>query len=175
MKIYTFLSVLSLVLFSFLICGFQTTIWPQFFPWIPAPLLWINLVVYLAIERKPFTALSLIYLVGFINCAFSALLLGQMLLSLFVLFWSLYFVRTRIYWPGSMYFAVMCLLGVSAFQVTYLAISFLTEEQSAGIMFFDRLAQVFLTPALSFVVFSTMKKLDRMFQISNPFLEEVER
>ena len=175
MKIYSFLSLLTLVLFSFLICGFQTTLWPQFFPWIPAPLLWINLVVYLAIERKPFTALSLIYLVGFINCAFSALLLGQMLLSLFVLFWCLYFVRTRIYWPGSMYFAAMCLLGVFSFQVSYLAISFLTEDQSAGIMFFDRLAQIFLTPALSYFIFSVMKKLDRIFQVSNPFLEEVER
>jgi len=174
LKLPRFFSFVSLMLMAFLLAGTQTTLWTQFFSWVPAPLLWLNLVIYLAIERPTFTALSLIYCVGLVISGFTAMPLGLLFLTLFILFWLMHLVRTRIYWPGSMYFAFMCFIGASAYHVIFLICSHLLEANSTGPLFFERIIQVFLTPFFSFWMYAVLKKLDYWFRVSGPELEGVE-
>ncbi len=168
------LSLGSLLLFTYLLCGAQTTLWSQFFSWVIAPLLWINLVVYLTIERPTYIALAHIYCVGLIVSTFTAMPLGLLLLTLFLLFWSIHFIRMRIYWQGSMYYAFMCFIGLSAYQIIFYLCSHLFETNSTGLLFFDRLVQILITPLFSFWMYSVLKKLDFWLRVSGPELEGID-
>lgn len=168
------LSLISLMLFTYLLCGIQTTLWSQFFSWVTAPLLWLNLVIYLTIERSTFSALTQIYCVAFVVSTFTAMPLGILLLTLFVLFWIMHFIRTRIYWPGSLYFAFMCFIGTSAYQVSYILISHLFENNSTGLLFIDRFMQILLTPLFSFWMYMILRKMDQWLRVTNPELEGIE-
>ncbi len=165
------LSLASLLLFTFLLCGVQTTLWTQFFSGIVAPLLWLNLVVYLTIERTTFTALAQIYCVAVVVSTFTVMPLGILFFTLFILFWIMHFVRTRIYWSGSLYFAFMCFIGIGCYHVAYIFTSFIFENNSTGLLFFDRFVQILLTPLFSFWMFSALKKLDFWLRVTNPELE----
>lgn len=169
-----FLSFLCLLLFTYLICGAQTTLWTQFFSWVPAPLLWLNLVVYLTIERPTYTALTQIYCVGLIVLTFTAMPIGLLLMTLFLLFWIIHFVRVRIYWHGSMYFAFMCFIGLVAYQVIFLISSQLIETNATGLLFFERIVQILITPLFSFWMYMVLKKFDFWFRVSGPELEGIE-
>ncbi len=168
-----FFSILSLLIFTFLLCGAQTTLWSQIFSWVPAPLLWLNLVVYLTIERPTYTALAQIYFVGLIVSTFTAMPLGLLWLTLFILFWIIHFVRTRIYWHGSMYFAFMCFIGSGSYQVIFLICSQVIENNPTGILFFERIVQILLTPLFSFWMYVVLKKLDFWFRVTGPELEGI--
>ena len=86
------------------LCGLQTTFWFQIFGGLPAPLFWLNLVLYLVLFRKSFEGILTIYFVGLILRSFTALPLGMILISLLIIFGLVSFVKKRVFWPGSKYF-----------------------------------------------------------------------
>ena len=157
-----------------MLCGFQSTLWFQITGGIPAPLFWLNLVVYLSIEKKPFVALALIQFIGWIVAAFTATHIGVLQVTLFILFWLIYLIRSRIYWPGSMYYSFISFIAVVAFQVIYILTSLLIEKNAASILFWDRTIQILLTPLFSFFMYSPIKKLDRLFQTNTIELDGFE-
>ncbi len=77
------------------------------------------------------------------------------------------FLRHRIFWPGPLYFAFLCLAGNAIYQFGFYILSLLFENNSTSILFFDRIVQILLNTLLSFVFFEVLKRTDRWIGISH--------
>lgn len=156
-RIINFIALFLLLILS---GGLQTTLWYQFFGSVPAPLLWLILVVYVILYRPARAALVTIYLMGFAILSFSALSLGMIFSNLLILYILVSNLKSRFYWGGVGYFTLMCLIASFAFHIFYLLSSYVIESQPAELLILHRLAQIVVTPIFSILYFSILKKLD---------------
>lgn len=164
------LRILLILTVLILFCGFQTTLWYQLFNDFPAPLLWINVITYLSIYRKPFPALMMIYLIIFIVCAFTAMPLKMAFFTLIPLFSLLYLIKNRVFWGGSGYYVIMCTLATFSYHVIYTVISFIIEKNHVTMNLFERFGQIILTPAFALPVYIILGFFDR--HLGSEFLTE---
>jgi len=154
------LNLLLLVLTFTLIAGFQTTFWFQLFGSVPAPLLWLNMVVFIALYRRPYPAIFMIYGFGFLMMSFSAVPLAILWATLLVLFILLYSIKTRFYWGGSVYYAIMCSFAAVAFHIIYPSLSAIFETNTVAPDLLDRAVQIILTPSFAFPMYWILNKID---------------
>lgn len=145
-----------------LIGGFQTTFWFQLFGNVPAPLLWLNLIVYVILYRKPAPALISIYAMGFILLAFTAMPLKMMWISLLLLFLLVYGIKSRVFWSGSGYYTIMCAFSAVAYHLIYFFTSMVIEKNPASFEVVDRLVQIVLTPSFAFPMYWVLSKIDKL-------------
>lgn len=129
-----------------LLCGLQSTFWLQVFGSIPAPLLWLNLMVFVMLYKRFTNALFLIYALGFTLTAFTLAPLKIFWFALLILFALIYFIKKRIYWTGAGYYTIMCAFASIAFHVIYLIVSRILEKNPANLEFTSRMMQIILTP-----------------------------
>lgn len=158
------LNVLIFLAVLMAIGGFQTTFWFQLFGNVPAPLLWLNLVVYVTLYRKPFPAIFTIYAMGFILLTFTAMPMKMMFFSLLILFTLVYGIKTRVFWTGSGYYTIMCTFSAVAYHVIFLLTSLVMEKNPASFEIVDRLVQIVLTPSFAFPMYWVLSKIDRVSQ-----------
>lgn len=156
-----FLIFLALLL---LIAGIQTTLWFQFVGNTPAPLLWLNLIVYMILYRKPYPAIFTIYAMGAVLLIFTAMPLKMMLFSLLLLFILVYGIKSRVFWTGSGYFTIMCGFSAVAYHLIYFLLSMVLEKNPASFEFLDRLVQIILTPAFGLPMYWVLAKIDKVTQ-----------
>lgn len=161
LNVHFFINILVQALFMALLCGFQTSLWYQFFGNVPAPLLWVNLIVYIALYRKPFMAIWVIYALGFIAASFSALPLKMMFVTLFILFALIFAIKSRVFWSGSGYYTIMSIFAAVAFHVIYFLLSLMLEPNSASLQPMERLVQIILTPSFAFPMYWLLARIDR--------------
>ncbi|MFM6927523.1 MAG: hypothetical protein ACKOX6_03625 [Bdellovibrio sp.] len=147
-----------------LVSGFQTTFWFQMFGNVPAPLLWLNLIVYVTLYRKPFPAIFTIYAMGFVLLTFTAMPLKMMWISLLLLFTLVYGIKSRVFWSGSGYYTIMCGFSAVAYHVIYFLISMVLEKNPVSFEIMDRLVQIILTPSFALPMYWIMAKIDKVFQ-----------
>jgi hypothetical protein len=147
-----------------LIAGFQSTFWFQLFGNTPAPLLWINMMVYVALYRKPFPAVVSVYVMGFILLSFTAMPLKMMWISLLVLFVLINGIKSRVFWSGSGYYTIMCAFAAVAYHIIYFSSSMLVEKNPASFELVDRLVQIILTPSFAFPMYWMLAKIDKLTQ-----------
>jgi hypothetical protein len=100
-----------LALSMMVLCALQTSFWFQLFGSVPAPLLWINLLIYIALYRKPALAICVIYALGYVAISFTLMPLKMMFVNLAILFTLVYLIKSRFFWAGSGYYTIMCLFG----------------------------------------------------------------
>ena len=155
-----------LVLFAVLLvtAGIQTTLWYQLFNDVPSPLLWLNLVVYVILYRKPYPAIFTIYAMGFVLLTFTAMPLKMMWITLLILFTLVYGIKTRVFWSGSGYYTIMCAFSAVAYHVIYFATSMVMEKNPASFEIVDRLVQLVLTPSFAFPMYWVLAKIDKISQ-----------
>lgn len=155
-----------LVLFAVLIvtAGLQTTLWYQLFNDVPSPLLWLNLIVYVILYRKPYPAIFTIYAMGFVLLAFTAMPLKMMWITLLVLFTLVYGIKTRVFWSGSGYYTIMCAFSAIAYHVIYIVSSMVMEKNPASFEIVDRIVQLILTPSFAFPMYWVLAKIDKISQ-----------
>lgn len=159
---FNFINLLVVILLSLVLSGLQTTFWFQIFGSLPAPLLWLNLVLYLILYRKPMEAILTIYLVGLFLRPFTAMPLGVLWLTCFVVFCLVGFVKKRVFWPGTRYFFVAS-IGISiSYHIAYFFISRWFETNPATFSFFHRFFEVVFTALTSVPLFVTFSFLDRV-------------
>lgn len=142
-----------------LVCGFQTTMWLQMFGSIAAPQLWLNIMVFIMLYKRNFHAIFLIYVLGFVLTVFTLAPLKLIYLTLLILFGLVYFVKKRIFWPGSGYFTIMCSLAGIAFHIIYLLLSVFLEKNPASLEFTGRMTQIILTPLFAPATYWILSKL----------------
>ncbi len=155
-----------LVLFAVLLvtAGIQTTLWYQLFNDVPSPLLWLNLVVYVILYRKPYPAIFTIYAMGFVLLTFTAMPLKMMWITLLILFTLVYGIKTRVFWSGSGYYTIMCAFSAVAYHVIYFVSSMVMERNPASFEIVDRIVQLILTPSFAFPMYWVLAKIDKISQ-----------
>ncbi|MDG0816120.1 hypothetical protein [Bdellovibrio svalbardensis] len=158
------LNFLIIVAVLLAVAGFQTTFWFQVFGNVPAPLLWLNLIVYVTLYRKPFPAIFTIYAMGFILLTFTAMPLKMMWISLLILFTLVYLIKSRVFWSGSGYYTIMCGFSAVAYHLIYFFSSMVLEKNPASFEIVDRLVQIILTPSFAFPMYWILAKLDKVTQ-----------
>jgi hypothetical protein len=142
---FNFLNLFLILLMALLLSGAQTTFWFQIFGSLPAPLLWLNLVLYLILYRKPFEGMLTIYLMALFLRPFTAMPLGVLWLTLLIVSLLVGFAKKRVFWPGTRYF-VMASFGISiCYHVTYFIISRWFETNPATFSFFHRFFEIVFT------------------------------
>lgn len=155
------LNFLILLVAALFLGAFQTTFWFQLFGGVPGPLLWLNLIVYVTLYRKPMPAILTIYAIGFALLTYSAMPLKMIWINSLIIFTLVYVIKTRVFWSGSGYYTIMCAFSSVAFQVCYFLTSLILEKNSTNLEFMDRLVQIILTPSFAFPMYWALSKLDR--------------
>ncbi len=150
-----------LALVMLFLCGFQTAFWYQLFDTVPAPLLWINLIVYISLYRKPYTAIFTLYLLAIIAASFSAIPLKMMFVTVLILFALLYIIKSRVFWAGSGYYNIMCVFASVTFHIIYILASSFLEKNPTSILVLDRLVQIILTPSFAFPIYWLISRIDK--------------
>ena len=158
------LNFLGLFIMLFLIAGFQTTFWYQIFGDVPPPLLWLNLVVFIILYRRPFPAILIAYTMGWLLMSFTGMPLKMMWFSLLFLFILVFMIKSRVFWSGSGYYTIMCAFSAVTYHLLYFLVSFVLEPNYASPEFLDRLVQIILTPSFAFPIYWVLTKLDKMTQ-----------
>ncbi len=148
-------------LFMVFLCGFQTSFWYQLFGNVPAPLLWINLIVYLTLYRKPFTGIWFVYAMGYIAAAYSLMPLKMMFISLLILFTFISVIKSRVFWSGSGYYMMMSIFAAVSYHLIYFFLSWGLESNHSSFQPLERMVQIILTPSFAFPIYWTLAKLDR--------------
>lgn len=160
----TLLNFLIMLALLVTVAGFQTTFWFQVLGPVPAPLLWLNLIVYVILYRKPSQAIFMIYAMGFVLLAFTAMPLKMMWFSLLILFTLVYGVKSRVFWSGSGYYTIMCAFSAVAYQVIFMVTSWVLEKNPASFEVVDRFVQIILTPSFALPMYWVLAKVDKLTQ-----------
>lgn len=159
---FNYLNLILMMLIGLLLSGLQTTFWFQIFGSLPAPLLWLNLVLYLILYRKPMEGILTIYLFGLFLRPFTAMPIGVLWLNLLVVFALMSFVKKRVFWPSSRYFVTASLGVAITYHLSYLLISRWFEINSATVSFFHRFFEVVFTTVTAAPLYFVLSWVDRV-------------
>jgi hypothetical protein len=159
---FNFLNLILIILMGLVLSGLQTTFWFQIFGSLPAPLLWLNLVLYLILFRKPMEGILTIYLFGLFLRPFTAMPLGILWLNLLIVFMVMSFVKKRVFWPSSRYFITASLGMALCYHISYLLISRWFETNPATVSFFHRFFEVVFTTVSAAPLYFILSWVDRV-------------
>lgn len=153
--------ILILSLMAYLLAGLQTTLWFQIFGNTPSPALWLILIIYIALYRPPHQGILIAYGCTALFSLFSVTPIGLWLLSVLIVFGIVWFVKQRIFWPGTGYFALACVLSAALFHIVSPLVSLLLEDQPLRTYFIlDRIIQILLTPLFSSPIYYLLRWIE---------------
>lgn len=156
------LNLTLIFLLAILLSGFQTTAWFQIFGSLPAPLLWLNLVLYLILYRSFTEGILTIYALGLLLKPFTAMPLGVLWLTLLIVFLIMSSIKKRVFWPSSRYF-FFASFGISiTYHISYLILSRWLESNPATISFFHRFFEILFTGLTAVPMFALFSFIDKV-------------
>jgi hypothetical protein len=159
---FNLFNLLLVALLTLILSGLQTTFWYQIFGGLPAPLFWLNLVLYLVLYRRRFEGILTIYFVAVLLRSFTAVPLGILWATLLIIFGLVSFVKKRVFWPGSRYF-FMASLGTSiAFHLFYYVLSRWLEVNPTTVNFYHRFFEIVFTAISSVPLYWAFSWIDKM-------------
>lgn len=156
------LNFILLLIVLIFVAGFQNTFWYQLFGTVPAPMLWLSLIVYVILYRKLYGALFTIYIMSFALMGFTIIPMKMLLISLLLVYLILYSIRSRVFWEGPAYYTIMCGLASFSYHVIYFFSSWIIERNPVPVDFLDRIVQLALTPAFCVPMYWVLVKIDKM-------------
>lgn len=145
-----------------LACAFQTTAWFQIFGTAPAPLFWLNIVLYLFLYRRSSEALISVYALMMLVNPFTVLPLATLWVMMLFIFLVVNFFKKRVFWPGSRYFFLASISVSLLFQASSLTVAAFFETQNLNWSVLYRLAEILLTPLVSIPMFYALEKWDHL-------------
>lgn len=160
-RVWRILTPLLLMVF---LCGIQTVVWPHFISTLAAPPLWLILIIWISLYRESRETILLVYALGFLSSAFTAMPLKMMLFSLLILYILIRRVRERMFWPSLSYFVMASLSGVAAFQVIYLILSAILEPVRTAWLPLDRLVMLLWSAPVSIILYPWLRRLEKWGQ-----------
>ncbi|HRO68232.1 MAG TPA: hypothetical protein PL182_11755 [Pseudobdellovibrionaceae bacterium] len=146
---------------TILICGAQTVVWPNLISSLPAPPFWLLLIVWVSLYRNERETILLVYLMGLLATAFTAMPLKMMLFSLMILYVLIRRVKERVFWTGMPYFVMASAASVTAFQVIYMILSAVLEPTRTAWLPLDRLVVVLWSVPAAILIYSLMTRVDQ--------------
>ncbi|MFN7730134.1 MAG: hypothetical protein ACK5P7_13325 [Bdellovibrio sp.] len=147
---------------ALVIASLQTTVWPLLLGSVPAPQLWLNLILYFILFRSLRHALLLSYLLALLFLPFSSISIGFFWAVLFILVPIGSSIKAHAFWPGARYFAMGSVALTLGWHITSFLLSRLIEANPADLHFFGRFTEVILTPLASIPQYFVMQWLDRL-------------
>lgn len=138
----------------------ETSFWMQVFGNFPSPSFWVPVLVYWSIYRSHKQGLIMAYLTAFVISPLTALPLGMFLLTNLVLFEIAYFVRSRFYQPGVIYYTLVCGVITFCLPIVLLLLSWVIENKPLMDLHFFAL---FLKPLLTMLVCIPLSFLFMLF------------
>lgn len=155
-----------------ILCLTQTTMWFQLFHPVPAPNLWLPVVVYFSLYRPFKLGVSSIYLSGLFLATMTSQPLYLVLLNLLCIYFGLQILRLKFFWAGTGYFVMVCTASVILLHITSWLLSlnfetnFLRQPRWGAWIF-----QIFLMPFLAPIIFTIFRRIDNwtQFQIPNEY------
>ncbi|MCB0368565.1 MAG: hypothetical protein KDD45_03755 [Bdellovibrionales bacterium] len=152
---------------TFILCSFQSVVWFQLFGHFTAPFFTFVLFVYFGLDKDSWRSLIYCYSIVFLYSQFSFASLGILYFSSMITYIFLFFVKTRIYWPGSAYFAMMSSASLFLFNLTYVFSSLAFESDPTPVIFIKRLTELLLTTIFSYFAYSYIKRIDSLFKLDS--------
>lgn len=159
---FHFLNWTLLLLVSIFVCSFQTTFWFQILGGLPAPLLWLNILLYVSLYRRRTEAILINYALALVISPFTSTGLGTLWLLFFVLTVSIGLVKNRMYWPGIRYFILASFWTTLAYEIAFLALSQVFERHPADWNLYSRSLEIVLTPLLAGPIYWILSLVDRL-------------
>jgi hypothetical protein len=155
-----FLNLLLILATTFVLSGFQTTFWFQMFGSLPSPLLWLNMVLYLILYRKPVEGILTVYAVGLVLNPFTAMPIGVIWTTLLLVFGAVSFIKKRVFWPSSRYFFFASFATALVWHLAYIIVSHIFEGNPAPVSFFHRIFEIVFTGLISVPIYTLMSFID---------------
>ena len=149
---------LGLIVFA---AGFQSTFWFQIFGSLPAPWVWLDVILYLILFRRPIEGIGLIYGLTLFVSPFTSMRLGVLWMICLIVFSVISFAKKRVFWPGFRYFFFAALGANLLFQLSYIIYSFAFENNPGPIAFFQRLGEILVSSLLAIPVYSIATHIDQ--------------
>lgn len=164
-----FLNILFFTMAAYLLLGLQTSLWLQVFGYFPAPQTWISLFVFLILYRSLSEAFLMVYLLSFVNNAFTSMPYSYFLFSNILLGLAILAFKHRIFRPGSIYFSLVCCGSVFLFGIIHFFTYTLFSGQLANSFpFYEWSVSSLLTGLFSFPLYGIFEILDRVTQKVRP-------
>lgn len=156
------LYIVFLQIITVFLTSIQTTLWYQFFGNIAGPMLWLLIIVYLNLYKKPIEAILLSYFVSIQLYYFGWIPIGFLFSIILIIFSLTWLVKERIFWPGHGYFMYASIASVVAYHILYLLCSWLFESVHVReLNLVDRVFQCLITPVFAIPVFYILKFLEK--------------
>lgn len=142
--------------------GFETSFWPRFFSSAPGPMIWLNVMVYLALYRRPASGIFTIYLLSFSLIGFTLAPIKMLWFPLLIIYLFIHLIKSRVFWSGPGYFVLMSSLSTLIYQISYISASKFLEPNMATYSLMTRLLQILLTPVFAWPVYKLLHTIDRV-------------
>lgn len=166
-----FLYIIGLQLITVFLTSIQTSLWYHFFGSLAGPLIWLLILTYLNLYKKPLEAILLSYFVGVQIYYFGWIPIGFLFTLILILFSLTWLVKERIFWPGHGYFMYASIASVVAYHILYLLGSWIFEGvHIRELNLLDRLVQCLITPIFAIPVFYILKFLEK-WTAQTPLIE----
>lgn len=147
---------------TLILSGFQTVFWFQVVGNVPAPLLWLNIVIYLVLYRDFIPALIIAYALALFIVPFSSIKIGEIWMLLFILTCIVNFGKSRLFWPSTRYFVIASFFSTLIYHVCSFIISRIFDANPVGINFYSRFMELLMTPLWAAPVFWLMTYIDQI-------------
>lgn len=151
------------VLTTILLLGhsIQTTLWYHWTAGAPAPLLWLNVVLYIVFTRSAMTAIFVAYGIALTATPFTAAPVGILWTSLLLTCSITAYARKRFFWASTIYFVAASSLFTILFQLSFALSSRWAGVEILSLSLFMRFAEVLLTAAFAAPQFWLLQLVDR--------------
>lgn len=150
----------------FVLLGVQTAFWPDFFPSLPAPLLWLATLLYLAFYRDTNVGFISVYLLAVVLSLFTLTPFGILVFVATLVFFGARVLRSRFFWPNRAYFTAVTAANVFFVFLIHFVVSFFLEDNPIFDFPILRLLGETATTALAAAaLYGVFRRIDRLLEI----------
>lgn len=161
-------AVVNLVVYSvmaLLLAGLQTSLWYHLFGGMTPPALWLLLILFLALFRSTREGILNVFVISAALSVFTGASTGLLTITTLSFYLTYRFFKSRIFWPGLSYFALMSFTSVIVFKLYYWFFSTLLERiPLTKPLFWATVGQTVLTGIMSFLLFPFLRAFDQMLR-----------
>lgn len=160
---YWLLSLLLIVTGAIVLSGLQTSMWYLVFGAFPPPMMWLTILVYLSVTRPTWEATVMVYVLTFINSAFTVFPFEALLIYSLALMGCLILIRERVFWGGPTFFSVMVGVASLSAPILYWVTSRWFDKNPVFVpQLFDWLISALLTMLFSLPVYRLYQWFDQI-------------
>jgi hypothetical protein len=153
----------------------QTSLWFQIFGYFPAPALWIPAVIYMALYRGTLEAIIVVYIFCLTISTMTAMSIGLLVASAFVLVIATQSFRQRIFWNTNSYIMMVTGVGTLLFHLAYWIFSAFFDDYSLhSPEILDWILEALLTPLVAPPLFKVFIWLDQITRQVQPSIASAE-